>query len=252
VSPESLSPASLSPASLSTVAHVIVSSVEHLTVDSADFHHVTRVLRARPGEPISVTNGTGAWRTCEIPPNWTDPARGLIATGPVVQMPPRRQLCVAVSLIKGEKPEFVVQKLTEAGIDRIVFLQAAHSVVKWDTERAAKHLARLRLVAREALMQSRGVWIPQLEGPVSTVEFVAAELSAHRVVVQAQYGGGPITPDIDTVLIGPEGGWSTIERNAVSRLVSLGDQIYRAETAALAAAVLLTAQRSALHTNRSG
>jgi 16S rRNA (uracil1498-N3)-methyltransferase len=242
-------PATLTPAALSTVAHVVVASVDHPVLSAHDHHHVTRVLRARTGEALSVTDGQGAWRACMVPPDWTDAAVEVIPTSELVQLPKRRLLCVAVSLVKGDKPEFVVQKLTEAGIDRIVFLRAAHSVVKWDDDRAAKHLLRLNLVAREALMQSRGVWLPTIEGPVSPGVFVASEQAVGRQSASAQFGGGPIKSDIDTILIGPEGGWSAQEHDLCARKVSLGDQIYRAETAAMAAAVLLSAARSGLVSN---
>ena len=75
--------------------------------------------------------------------------------------------------VKGEKPELVVQKLTEIGIDDIFPLApSAHSVVKWDGDRADRHHARLVKVAREAAMQSRRVWLPEVQ-PVTTISSTA-------------------------------------------------------------------------------
>ncbi len=54
-----------------------------------------------------------------------------------------------------------MQKLTEIGVDRIVVLHAERSVVRWDTERGTKNLVKLVRVAREAIQQSRQVWLPQ-------------------------------------------------------------------------------------------
>ncbi len=232
------------PASLSTLAHVLVTSLDAPVVDAHDFHHLTKVLRARSGEAISVTNGAGSWRPCVVPSPWTDPSIELTPTGDIVHLHARSARCVAFSLVKGDKPEFVVQKLTEAGIDRIVILKASRSVVKWDPDRAGKHLNRLNLVAREALMQSRGVWLPSIEGPISPLAFIAAETAAGRIAAVAQFGGGPLLAEVDSVLIGPEGGWALDEFAAFSRTLTLGDQIYRAETAAVAAGVLLAAVRA--------
>ncbi len=73
---------------------------------------------------------------------------------------------IAVAIPKHDRPEWLVQKPTELGVDRIVFLHAERSVVRWDGDRAERHLARLAAVAVEALMQSRRVWLPEIVGPV--------------------------------------------------------------------------------------
>ena len=64
--------------------------------------------------------------------------------------------------VKGDRPEWTVQKLTELGVDRIVPLRAARSVVRWDGERGAAAVERLRRVAREAAMQSRRCRLPEV------------------------------------------------------------------------------------------
>ncbi len=76
----------------------------------------------------------------------------------------RAALTVGFALVKGERPELIVQKLTELGIDRIVPFVAERSVVRWDGDRAAGHVERLRRVAREAAMQSRRCWLPEVVG----------------------------------------------------------------------------------------
>ena len=74
---------------------------------------------------------------------------------------PRPKLTIGFALIKGGRPELVVQKLTELGVDAIVPFTAEHSVARWDANRATRHIERLRRVAREAAMQSRQVRIPR-------------------------------------------------------------------------------------------
>src|SRR3546814_15377913 len=59
------------------------------------------------------------------------------------------ELTVAFALVKGDKPELVVQKLTELGIDRIEPLRAERSVVRWDEAKAASALTRLRARSEE-------------------------------------------------------------------------------------------------------
>ena len=64
-------------------------------------------------------------------------------------------LTVAFAPVKGERPEWVVQKLTELGIDRIVPLVSERSVVRWSGARGKATVERLRRVAREAAAQCR-------------------------------------------------------------------------------------------------
>lgn len=231
----------LTPAAVSSVGHALVGSVDSPILEADDHRHISRVLRARPGEIVTITDGCGNWRQGAVPADWTDPSIGLVGLGTVHVVPRPQTLCVAVALVKADKPETVVQKLTELGIARVVLLSAAHSVVRWDSDKAAKNLIRLRAVAKEALMQSRSVWLPTITGPFSPAAFIDAEQASGRIVAAAQFGGDPVSNDVDTILIGPEGGWSVDERTTFNRTVSLSHNVLRAETAAIAAGVLLSA-----------
>ena len=232
-----------SPAAVSSVAHVVVDSIEAAQLSVADHHHVARVLRARPGESVTVTDGRGSWRAGVVPADWSDASIGLANLGPVYQLGRSggrvAERCVAIALAKADKPETAVQKLTELGIDRVVLLTAAHSVVKWDADKIAKNLARLRSISREAVMQSRGVWLPSIEGVFSPAQFVESEQRLGRRVAMAQFGGETVMAKVDTILIGPEGGWSPSELAGCVSRVHLAGNVLRAETAAIAAGVLL-------------
>jgi 16S rRNA (uracil1498-N3)-methyltransferase len=156
---------------------------------------------------------------------------------------PEPALTIGFALVKGERPELVVQKLTELGIDRIVPFVAERSVVRWDTERGHKHVERLRRVAREASMQSRRCRLPEVADLVPFSLLVAEDRGA---VALAEREGQPPSLLCRTVLIGPEGGWSRSELGFSVPTVALGDQVLRAETAAITAASVLTALRSGL------
>src|SRR3546814_2905207 len=88
------------------------------------------------------------------------------------------ELTVAFALVKGDKPELVVQKLTELGIDRIVPLRAERSVVRWDEAKAASALTRLRAIARAAAMQSHR---PRLRSEVPTSEIQSLMRNSYAV-----------------------------------------------------------------------
>ncbi|MBA2496045.1 MAG: RsmE family RNA methyltransferase, partial [Acidimicrobiia bacterium] len=119
-----------------------VADLEAPELTPGDRHHLERVRRLRPGDALTVGDGAGRWRGVAFGPT-------LEPTGEVVAAAASTPaLTVAIALTKGERPEWAVQKLTEVGVDRIVAFRAARSVVRWDEAREAKHLARLRRVAR--------------------------------------------------------------------------------------------------------
>ena len=205
-----------------------------------DRHHLERVLRVRRGDPIVCSDGTGYWRRCRLGTH-VEPVGDIERIAR--QLPPIR---VGFALVKGEKPELITQKLTEVGVDRIVPFAADRSVVRWDDDRAVRHHERLQRVAMAAASQSRRVWLPEVEVPVSF-----ASLAQQPGVALADLEGEPPASDVVTVLVGPEGGWSDSERSRVERHLCYGQQGMRAETAAIVVGATLAALRGGLLLPRS-
>ena len=133
---------------------------------------------------------------------------------------------MAFALTKGEHPEWAVQKLTEAGADRVVIMVTDRCVARWAPNNGGRQLDRLREIARQAAMQSRRCWLPLVEGPVPFSALVGGDdgRPGNGEVALAEQGGGPLTLATPTVLVGPEGGWSDEELAAVpeGRRVALG------------------------------
>jgi 16S rRNA (uracil1498-N3)-methyltransferase len=215
---------------------VFVDDLDAPLLAEDDLHHLARVRRVRDGHDLVLADGRGRWRPARMAGATPEPV------GPHRSAPrPDPELGVAFALVKGQKPELVVQKLTELGVDRIVAFTAARSVVRWDAARSASAHQRLVRVAREAAMQSRRARLP-------TIEPVAAfpEVVTRPGVCLADMGGGPLTLARPLVLVGPEGGWTDDERAAGVPVVGLADGVLRAETAAIVAGGLLAALRAAL------
>lgn len=227
------------PALRSSAAHVFIDDLEVPTLREDDQHHLARVLRLRPGQSVTVADGAGGWRTCAWSGNGA-----LEPIGEVVRSPaPTPAVTVGFALTKGERPEWVVQKLTELGVDRIMVLATERSVVRLGEDVVGRRVQRWRRVAKEAAMQSRRTQLPAVEALVGLDDVVAA---ARGAAALAEPGGDPPTLERPVVLVGPEGGWAPHELSHGLPTVSLGPTVLRAETAAVAAAVLLCGLRAGL------
>ena len=143
------------------MAHVFVEDLAAPRLTPDDAHHLSRVLRVRPGETVSMADGTGGWRPAPFLAGGALDAAGDVAH-PDRPVPP---ITIALAVPKGDRAEWAVQKLTELGVDRIVALQTGRGVVRWDAGRAERHLERWRAVARQAAMQSRRLRPPGRGGP---------------------------------------------------------------------------------------
>ncbi|MCU1397056.1 MAG: rsmE [Acidimicrobiales bacterium] len=222
----------MNPALRRSAAHVFVESLASPVLGDDDRHHLATVLRLRTGEAVSASDGAGGWRTCRF-----DASGNLSPDGEIVTEPPATTpITIGFALAKGDRPEWIVQKLTEIGVDHILVVRAERAIVRWEPAKADRQLDRLRKVAREASMQSRRVRLPSVSGP-----FGVDALDAGAAF--AEPGGGAVTLESPIIIVGPEGGWTSGELATAPRTVSLGSTVLRVETAALVAAAQLAALR---------
>lgn len=213
-----------------------------LTGDEA--RHLSRVLRGQPGDEVVVFAGTGVeWPArivrvardeveLELADPTTDPAR------------PGPQLTLAVALPKGERQKWLVEKLTELGVDRLVPLVTTRGVAE-ATEAARGRLERGVIEACKQCGRNR---LLEIAVPHTIAELLAAVAAGLAIVAD------PHAPPLDAAtvraggrdivgLIGPEGGFTDAEIAAAEHAgairVGLGPHILRVETAAIALAARL-------------
>lgn len=204
-------------------------------------HHLATVCRLRPGDSLTLFNGRGE----EYPARVLEVGKRRVLTEVLEVSSPQRELGfrleVAAPLPKGDRANFLVEKLTELGASAFVPLQTARSVVQprdAKLERLQRHVVEAsKQCGRNVLMQVRPltVWHEYCQSS----DLLAVRLVAHP-------GGVPMAkhPPGDVVAaIGPEGGF-TDEEIALAigngwSAVDLGPRILRVETAALALAALL-------------
>ncbi len=216
-----------------------------------DARHLARVLRAQPGQTYEISDNRRAY-LAEI--STIGPQS--VAFRIVDQLPcppPSPQVTLFAALIKFDRFEWLVEKATELGVARIVPV-AAERAEKGLAAAAGKRAARWRKIARESSQQSRRLRVPEVAAP-ETFAAAAAAPSRFRYFLEEQPGAGTLlnalpppaartAQDAIAILAGPEGGWTDRERALAASAgwlpVSLGGNILRAETAALAALAILT------------
>jgi 16S rRNA (uracil1498-N3)-methyltransferase len=215
-----------------------------LTGDHAD--HLVRVLRARVGQEFDISTG-GTVR------------RGRIATlqdgrvefelGEEVSTVTVPDVTLLLAIFKFDRMEWAIEKCTELGVSRIVPVVARRTDAHLAAA-AAKRADRWRRLALQAAEQSRRAAPPEIAVPIKLQDAVNGAAGALRIVL-AESEQQTLLRDVLTSLpggeialaIGPEGGWADDElvlfQNVGWISASLGDTILRAETAAIAASVIV-------------
>jgi len=218
-------------------------------LEGPEAHHLTRVLRVEPGQKYEISDNQDVY-LAEI-----ESARKDLVSFAIVERletpPPALHSILLAALIKFERFEWMVEKATELGVERIVPVEAERTE-KGLARAAEKRLPRWMRIAREASEQSRRARLPEVEAPMDLAE--ALKLAADYRYVLEEEATPPImshlplerrAQDRVAALVGPEGGWTDRERSVIAAAgwspVSLGREILRAETAAMAALAILNA-----------
>lgn len=216
---------------------VIVRGDEH--------HYLSRVRRARAGDPIELVDGAG---------QRADGVIARIADGETVvrvdaieavrDLPPRVR--VLVPPIKGDRMDTCIEKLVEAGVDDIVVWPAARAVVKLEGARLASRVEHYQALAQAAARQSGRATVPVVLAASSLAGAIAQLPAGVRVVLDPSAERGDWPPGDDLTLIsGPEGGLAPAEHDVLAAAgftsIGLGPRVLRAETAPVIAVALVRA-----------
>ncbi|HEV2689542.1 MAG TPA: RsmE family RNA methyltransferase, partial [Bryobacteraceae bacterium] len=218
-------------------------------ITGPDAHHLTRVLRVEAGQKLEISDNQNVY-LAEVQAARKDLVSFAIIQQLEVAVPCPR-LYLLATLIKFEHFEWMLEKATELGVERVTPVETERSE-KGLSQAAGKRLARWKRIAREASEQSRRARLPEI-GPATPLESALREPATYRYALE-EAEARPILSalpvarrhdDQVALLAGPEGGWTERERAMIHAVnwtpVSLGKNILRAETAAIAALAILTA-----------
>ncbi|MHC4443391.1 MAG: RsmE family RNA methyltransferase [Planctomycetota bacterium] len=220
----------------------------------AESMHAGRSRRLSVGDSVVLFDGRGKEAAGKI----ASAGRGVmeVRVEQVVSLErPRPVLTLAVALPKGPRQEVIIEKCTELGVGGIQPILAKRSVCS-----ASDHkLSRWRKKTIEAAKQSGQCWLPAVYEPVSVEVLLAGTAGFDAILMAVSQGDNrlesrpaePITGlfgelcGLGTILalVGPEGGWTDGEIEAVlaggGRPIGLGPNILRIETAAVVLAGII-------------
>jgi 16S rRNA (uracil1498-N3)-methyltransferase len=219
-------------------------SVE-LTGDAGN--HVTRVLRLREGDALTLFDGRGGEYAARVAQMQRGGVRVAVGEHSTIERESPLELTLLQSIARGERMDLVVQKATELGVTRIVALETERSVVRLDAKQAERKVAHWRAVAIAACEQCGRNRVPTVEGadyPAALRREATLKLLLEPTAAQPISRPGAEVRSI-TLLVGPEGGFTDTESELARRAGfeprHMGPRVLRTETAAIAALAALQA-----------
>jgi len=205
--------------------------------DTEESKHIAKVLRKKTGEILQITNGKGYWFEAKIlNPDHKKCTAEIITT--TLKPPKSYLLHMVVAPTKlNDRFEWFLEKATEIGVNEITPIICDHS------ERKVIKKDRMEKVIQSAMKQSLQTYLPKLNSAITFKEFMALPKNGDLFIAHCEEDNKaellsslkPSQPT--TILIGPEGDFSTIEiKKAIDNgfaPVALGETRLRTETAAI-------------------
>jgi len=198
-----------------------------------DAAHLTRSLRARPGEEIQVVDPAGWLLTVRIESVSAKKVEGAIIAEQEHRPEPAGHVVVAISHLPAVSLELVLSRCTEVGAAAFHIMQADRSVAR------GARTERWQVIIREAAMLAGRLRVPIVAGPSPLAEVLLERPNPVMLVRGAPVAlaAMPRSSEV-TLLIGPEGGWTDRELATVATHAGLGPRNLRADTAAIVATAI--------------
>jgi 16S rRNA (uracil1498-N3)-methyltransferase len=219
---------------------------------AGEAHHLAHVMRARPGDEVTLFDASGAEFTARVERLGRSEVELAIVSRQVVDRELAVPLILGVALPKPDRQRWLVEKATELGILRLVPLASERSQIR----PSPAALEKLRRAVVEASKQCGRNRLMEIAAPQELYAFFASETERGMRLI-AHPGGQRFAPAIRALFrsaapppsihlaIGPEGGFTAQEiKLAHSRAwstIDLGPRVLRVETAAIALAAAIVA-----------
>lgn len=218
-----------------------------MLLEESDIRHIKKVMRMNINDKIEVVYNNKL-HICEI--TSLEPFNIKVIEELDEDKKTKIELTVAVALVKEQKMDLILQKLTELGVSRIIPVSMERSIVKLDKERFNKKKVRWESICKEASEQSKRTNIPIIED-IKSIKDLTKEDAYLKLVASTKEKEKLLNYYLQSIedcakiimVIGPEGGISDKEEdilvsNGYNR-VSFGNLIFRVETATIYVASII-------------
>lgn len=213
-----------------------------LVLEGQEFHHL-RVRRLKIGDALVLCDGQGTARQGTVAEIHRDYAVIHLLGNNQSQSRTRSRFSIAISPLKGDRLDYVVEKLTELGSAEILLFESERTVRQVNDST----LSRLRRIAASATKQVHRSAVPVIHSPIGFLDLLLVAPERRRVLFWENATDRMLLrrsgdPGELLSVVGPEGGFADSEVEAAVRagfeVVSLGDSVVRADTAAMVAACI--------------
>jgi 16S rRNA (uracil1498-N3)-methyltransferase len=206
-------------------------------------HQLKNVFRLRTGDKVIMFNGDGQDNECLIQGFQKDKVELEIQASRSSRYISTQDIWLCVAIVKKDTFEWIAEKATELGVSHII------PVLSERSEKKSLNMERLEKIVIEASEQSGRGTIPTIH-PVVTLAEAVDQVKGLDVIVafhtEGELSQGDTSDKAKSIalFIGPEGGWSEREVELFHKenvsVKSLGKQVLRAETAAIAAMIKIS------------
>ncbi len=228
-----------------------ISQGETVRLPDAEARHAARVLRLSPGGAVELFDGAGNRYDARLTEVSADSVTAVVEKAHPAPQKPGLSITLAPALLKADKMDECLSAATQLGISAFLPFPAARSVPRPDAKRVAARLGRWERIALEAVKQCGRPAPPRVKF-AADIDEILAERERHDLALLfwekeprllAEVAAGLPPPRSVLLVLGPEGGFTDCEagrmREAGFTSAGLGPRILRAETAVLAALVLV-------------
>ncbi len=217
----------------------------HGKIVGSDAVHISRVLRMKIGEKITVCDLNGYDYDCVITSFSADEVEFDVVDKHLSSCEPDVLVTLYMAFPKSDKFELIVQKCVELGVDKIVPVISARCIARPDEKSSAKKIERYNKIAYEAAKQCGRAKIPKVEEFVDFKTVLRLAKQSEIAMLFYEKGGQGVSkilknkPKSVALFVGSEGGFEEYEAKQAEEngieLAYLGPRILRCETAAIAA-----------------
>ena len=216
-----------------------ISKDEKIELSTHHFHYLKNVMRKKQDEEINIFNKNEEW----VAKLTYEDGMKLLPKSLLRKSQLNDDIWVCFSLIKSKKVNYLIEKVSEIGVKKIV------PIISTFSERFTPNYSRLKKIALEAVEQSEGMSIPIIEEKKNLNEILEDWDPDRKIIFCDEKGNGKeimkvtLTKKKLAIFIGPVGGWSEQDRQCFECLdhinVSLGSNVLKVDTASLVSLFVL-------------